>query len=328
MSIRTLPSSIMFAWILGLAISATGIAQQPPILGPEGTPQEYSVLESGQRQTTLPVTAAPNKSSPNTAVPSNAIPSKVDAEHSIDAGESIDRILTQLVLDSIPHTYTDDKKWGKQEERWDGIKWKRDGLRISTKRRKKMVNHGTWRKYSTELVNPNEEFSVQVKNLHKLENGKTGFDVHFSAHLNVHARQSKWVKGVQLYSFSAEGHTKLRLAVACELGMTMDITKFPPDLIFQPQAVNADVIVDEFRIDRVSKAGGEFAQQITRAVRKQLDEKIAEKEDKLVEKINKQLTKKKDKLRLSISDAVSSKFATKEARALLPDNIQKAMDGK
>lgn len=246
------------------------------------------------------------------------------AGNSVDAGESIDKFLTRLALDSIPHTFTEDKNWGKQDERWDGIKWRRDGWRISTNRRKKVVNHGTWRKYSTELINPQQEFSVQLKNIHKLDNGKTAFDVHFTARLKIDGRESKWVKGVQLYSLSAEGTAKVRLKVSCELGVTMDITRFPPDLIFSPVATAADLIVDEFRIDRISKAGGEFAQQVTKIVRKELDKEIKEKEDKLVDKINKQLTKKKDKLKLSIADALQSKFAA-QVTPFLPDQVQQAI---
>lgn len=247
------------------------------------------------------------------------------AKQAVNAGENIDRILTKLVLDSIPHNFTEDKDWGKQDERWDGIKWRRDGLRISTQRRKKAVNHGTWRKYSTELINPEEEFSIQVKNLHKLENGKTGFDVHFLAHLKIHARESKWVKGVQLYSFSADGHAKVRLVVSCELGVTLNMTRFPPDLIFTPVATTADLVVDEFRLNRISKAGGEFAQQVSKSVRKVLDKKIEEKESKLVDKINRQLEKKKDKLRLSTADALKSRFTT-QAKSFLPKAIQTSLD--
>ena len=244
--------------------------------------------------------------------------------HSVDAGESIDRILTKLALDAIPHTYTEDKNWGKQDERWDGIDWSRDGLRLKTRRKKKKVNHGTWRKYSAELIDPADEFSVQLKNLHKLDDGKTGFDVHITANLKIHARQSKWVKGVQLYSFSAEGDTQVRLVVSCELGVSMNITKFPPDLIFEPNVTNADLTVEEFRLDRISKAGGEVAQQATRAARKVLDKKIKEKERKLVDKLNGQLEKKKDKLKISVNDAIKSKFAT-QATSFLPETVQQAM---
>lgn len=243
---------------------------------------------------------------------------------SVDAGEAIDRVLTKLVLDSIPHSYEENKDWGKTAERWDGIKWKREGLKVSTKRRKKTVNHGTWKKYSAELIDPNNEFSIEVKNLRKLPNGKTGFDVHFVAHLKLHGRQSKWVKGVQLYSLSADGHAKVRLAVGCELGITLNITQFPPDLVFSPLATSAELEVTEFRIDRISKAGGELAQQFTRAARKSLDRKVREKQSKLVKKINQKLTEQKDDLRLSVSKAVRSRFAAPAMHAL-PDSIQRAL---
>ena len=249
----------------------------------------------------------------------------VSVLESTDAGESIDRILTQLALESIPHSYTSDKHWGKQSERWDGIKWKRDGLRISTKRRKKMVNHGTWKKYTVELLDPNEEFAVKLKDLRRLENGKTGFDVHFTARLKIRARQSKWVKGVQLYSLSASGHAAVRLTVSCELGVSLDITRFPPDLVFDPSVTAADIVIDEFRLHRISKAGGEVAQQVTRMVRKELDEKVEQKKTKLVEKINRELTSKKSKLRLSVADAIESRF-TSQAKNFLPADVQKAID--
>ena len=104
--------------------------------------------------------------------------------------------------------------------------------------------------------------------------------------------------------------------------ITMDFAKFPPDLIFSPTVTNANIEVDEFRIDRVSKAGGEFAQQTTKHVRNLLDEKVDEKEKKLVEKLNKQLAKKKDKLRLSITDAIKSKWY-KQAEPFLPAAARK-----
>ena len=277
-------------------------AQQPQVNGP-GTDHGYSILEA------------------------NALNSRPAAASSVDAGESIDKFLTSLALDSIPHSYTEDKDWGKQDERWDGIKWRRDGWKISSKRRKKKVNHGVWRKYSIELIDPSENFSVQLKNLRKLDDGKTAFDLHFVAKLKIDARESKWVKGVQLYSFSARGHTKVRLIVTCELGVTVDITGFPPDLVFAPTVTGADLAVDDFRIDRISKVGGEFAQQITKMIRKELDKKIVEKENKLVSKINRQLEKKKDDLRLSIADAVKSRFAS-QAKEFLPDNVQRAIDAK
>ena len=244
---------------------------------------------------------------------------------SADAGSELDGLITKLVLDNIPHDFEETKDWGGQDERWNGLRIRREGFKIETKRRKKMVNHGTWKKYSARLINPDEEFSVAVKNMRETDDEKVAFDVHFSAHLKIDGRQSKWVKGVQLYSLSAEGHAKIRMIIGVELGVTMDIKNFPPDLVFVPVAKEANMVVDDFRIDRVSKAGGEIAQQISRGVRKSLDEKLAEKEDKLVEKLNKELKKNQAKLRLSIAEAIKSKW-TKSAQAFLPASVRESLE--
>ena len=198
-----------------------------------------------------------------------AAPAKTDGD--------LDRLITKLVLESIPHTFTDTKKWGQQAERFDGFKRERDGLKLRVSKRTKMVNHGDWKKYSVSLRDAEEKFSIAVSEMRELPNNSVGFNVEFLADLDVSGRQSKWVKGVQLYSLSAKGHAQVRLRLAVELEVKTDRKTFPPDLLFVPKVTSADVHVDEFRIDRVGKAGGEFAQQLSRHVRPLLDEKIEKK---------------------------------------------------
>ena len=249
--------------------------------------------------------------------PNLAAPAKTDSD--------LDRLITKLVLESIPHTFTDTKKWGQQAERFDGFKRERNGLKLRVSKRKKMVNHGEWKKYSVSLRNAEEKFAIAVKDMRELPNNSVGFNVEFLADLNVSGRQSKWVKGVQLYSLSANGHAQVRLRLAVELEIKTDRKTFPPDLLFMPKVTSADVHVDEFRIDRVGKAGGEFAQQLSRHVRPLLDEKIEKKEQGLVDKINKKLAAKQDRLRVPISKAVDSKWG-KLSEKFLPDSVKDAVE--
>lgn len=249
--------------------------------------------------------------------PNLAAPAKTDSD--------LDRLITKLVLESIPHTFTDTKKWGQQAERFDGFKRERNGLKLRVSKRKKMVNHGDWKKYSVSLRDTEEKFAIAVKDMRELPNNSVGFNVEFLADLNVSGRQSKWVKGVQLYSLSANGHAQVRLRLAVELEIKTDRKTFPPDLLFMPKVTSADVHLDEFRIDRVGKAGGEFAQQLSRHVRPLLDEKIEKKEQGLVDKINKKLAAKQDRLRVPISKAVDSKWG-KLSEKFLPDSVKDAVE--
>ena len=242
-----------------------------------------------------------------------------------DAGETIDRMITRLVLENMPHTYNEDKNWGKQTERFDGIKFRREGWKIETKRRRKKVNDGTWRRYSARLINPGQEFQIKVLNIRQTPEDRLAFDVQFVARLDLHGRQSKWIKGVQLYSLSADANAKVRLQSTCEMGIRLDITKLPPDIVFEPEVTKASLTIEDFRLHRVSKAGGEFAQQLTHNVRSLLDKKLKEKEQKLVTKINNELDKKKDRLRLSISEAISVPWAA-QAKEHLPAPVRSALE--
>lgn len=285
-----------------------------------------SAVCAGQTNLNPPLEEAPQIP----ATPQSILqPKKSTAAPTFEKSEALDETLTKIVLDNMPHEYTDEKKWGKQKKRWRGIKFRRDSDdgRLETKRRYKMVNDGTWRKYAAELIDPNQEFAVELKDMKNLPSGATEFDLHFGARLKLDARQSKWVNGVQLYSVSVDGHAKIGLQVTCEMTTTMDFSNFPPDLVFSPKVTDANIEVDEFRIDRISKAGGELAQQTTKHVRKLLDEKVDEKEEKLVEKLNKQLNKKKDDLRLSVSEAIKSKWY-KQAKPFLPDAAKQAGNSK
>lgn len=235
-----------------------------------------------------------------------------------DDAKKLDQFLTKLALESLPVPYVEDKDWGKQSERWDGVKVSFKNGKLRTKRRKKKVNHGTWDRYEVSLVDPENSFSVNLDNFQELEKGQVSFVVRATAKVDVVARQSKWLKGVQLYSISVDGSADVQLELSVILGSKMDVAKFPPDLIFDPKIESADISIDNFRIDRVSKAGGEFAQQVTRIVRKKIDQKIAQKEDKLVRKLNEKIEKNRDRFTLSVHDAMKSKWAT--AAQTLMDN--------
>lgn len=238
----------------------------------------------------------------------NAPASTQSAEISDDA-KQLDEFLTQLALDSMPVRYVEEKDWGKQSERWDGVKVSFKNGRLRTKRRKKLVNHGTWDRYEVSLVDPENSFSVQMNNFKETDTDRVTFDVIITAKVDVMARQAKWVKGMQLYSISADGSADVQLAISASLGSRMDVSKFPPDITFDPRIEDAKIKLANFRIDRVSKAGGEFAQQVTRIVKSKLDEKIASKEDKLVDKLNAKIEKSRDRLTLSAHDALKSKWA-------------------
>jgi hypothetical protein len=242
-----------------------------------------------------------------------------------DDSTNLNALLKGMVLDAIPHTYQEWDDWGRQAKQFAGVAWRRDpGGKWETKRQWTKVNDGIWRMYSAELVNPEQTFQVQLTNLRESTPGVVVFDLSFVASLNLRARQAQWLRGVQLYSLSAEGSARVRLTLVCELSSSLDLRQLPPSIQLRPVVREANLKLDDFKIDRVSKLGGEFAQQITTAVRGELDEKLQKKSTDLTKKLNERLAKEQDKLRISLGDAAKLPW-TPQAKPFLPGDVREAL---
>ena len=98
----------------------------------------------------------------------------------------------------------------------------------------------------------------------------------------------------------------MRLKAQVEITSRIDAGKVPPDLLLSPRVTSADLEIVDFRLDRVSDLDGPLVRSLSSTVREIVEDKLAEKRDKLVEKMNKSLAKREAKFRLSASDLVGT----------------------
>lgn len=216
--------------------------------------------------------------------------------------------LEQMVRDNLPETYEDNRKWNLQKEVWDGVRVWREDNRLETKRKKKLVNSGTWTRYTITFVEPEQNLHIQFHRLEPLPDGKIAFTVTVDATLDVFGRLSQWVRDVQLISLSANADAQCRLTLEGTVAIQMNILKLPPDVMIRPEVTNARVDLTYYNVRRISQIGGEFAQALGNGLRKTLDDKIEDMNGKLAGKINAQLAKKSDRLSFSGQDWLQTKL--------------------
>lgn len=265
------------------------------------------------------VTAAELQANPSAAAAGTTAP--------LAAGEDIDRLLTDLVLSVIPHSFEDTKQWGLQEEKRTLLPRLRrdDDGGLETHRPRELVNHGDWHRVKVTLSNPQEQFTVQLKNIRAGAPGELLFDVACRSALDLEGRHAKWSRGVQLYSIGVEGRADVELNLACRMLTRLDLQTFPPSLIFDPTVLNSELRIESFRIDHVGKLGGEVAQQVTRVARSVLDRQIEAQQEKITTQLNQGIAKHRDKLRISTARAAKLPWADQAKPHLTPD-IQKSLD--
>jgi hypothetical protein len=238
------------------------------------------------------------------APPNNATP-----QESAESAERVQRLITSIVLENIPHEFEErDNNWGNTTEVWDGLKVEVDGLRIKTKRRTKQANHGTWKLYRIRLIEPERTFQVRVENLTVLPNGRADFETWVDAKLDAFGRVSQWERGLQLISLSANAEAEVRLRVRCSLSAKLDSSAMPPAVVLEPVVSEADLKLINFRLHRISQAHGPVVHELGKALREILEDELAKRRHKLPDKINRQIAKNQDNLRLSLQDVLGSQW--------------------
>ncbi len=250
--------------------------------------------------------------------PAGSVPSSVTAPASRNTASpgSLQGLITAIVRENLPDQYESRDHWGDTKEIWAGLDVRLDGLRIDTKRRKKQVNHGTWKLYRVRFIEPEKYLHVDVQNIRELPNGRVEFDLLADARLDVFARLAQWELGVQLISLSVNAEARTQFRVRCDLGLKLDPSKLPPDVLLDPMVSQAEVRLADFRVRRISQIGGSVARELGEEARDLLDKELAKQNQKLPSKINRQIDKNRDKLRLSVQDLLTSQWGGLAAKQL------------
>jgi hypothetical protein len=207
-----------------------------------------------------------------------------------------------LVLRNLPPSYEDNRKWGKQQEVFNGIQFRREGWKIETKRKKKSVKQGTWSRYYIEFIDPAENLEINIHRMEFPTAGNIRIATQIVAPLKLFGRVSQWHRDVQLMSISTNARATVEMNITCDVQILLNPLKIPPDVEFKPSVTEANIKLRDFNVDRISQMHGPLAELLGKGIREVLDNKLEEYDDKLVAKMNQEIGKQQAKLKLSVQD--------------------------
>jgi hypothetical protein len=279
-------------WIAGLVISGTSVQAQ--------------ISQRSDNYFDFETAAAP------TAVPKTnplQVATATSREETIQAAQPVDEAALSpeltgwvrwLLLRNLPEKYIDEKKWGMEKDVFDGLEVEREGLKIETRRKWKAVNHGRWKRYEIELINPQEQLTLEIINLHGSDTDGLVFDVIVQAKAKIFGRISRWIRGVQLASLSMNATAEVRLKINCSARASIELFSDKPGVQLVAEIKKAEIELVDFDVERLSQIRGDLAEELGNGLRTTLDRKLADYGDRLAEKMNRQIAKQKDSMRLSL----------------------------
>lgn len=230
--------------------------------------------------------------------------------------QSLGDLVTAIVRQHLPVEFESRDGWGHTREVWSGVDIRRQGWQITTKRQKRQVNDGTWKLYRVRLIEPDEHLSLQVQEIRPAADGRVEFELVADARLEIFARLAQWELGVQLLSISANATARTQFCVRGDVGLKLDPTRLPPDVMLDPLVRTAELRLVDFRLERISQLGGAIAHELGQQARGLLHKELARQNEKLPDKLNRQIDKNRPRLRLSVQDLLASKWGSLAAQQL------------
>jgi hypothetical protein len=231
-----------------------------------------------------------------------------DNEASDATAQEATKWIVWLANNYLPRHYDNAKQWGMQKTVLDGWDFRREGVKLETKRRWKDVNHGNWTKYHLEVRDPQENFKIAIHNVKTLPDGKVQFAANIKAPLDIQGRLSVWQYDIQMISLNADAEADVEVDLLCEVAIKLHPLTFPPDILLQPKVISSEMKLTHFRLNRLSQIGGPMAKRLGEGMEFFLKEKVAEEGVELTTKINRSIDKRRDRLRISGSDWLQSKM--------------------
>lgn len=277
----------------------------PQLIDPQELISELAAEAEGEASAVVQESAAAESEAADTAS---------EGEPGLDAGDDglqlpeLGSFLTGLARRHIPHTFSDNKKWNRTAERWDGLEFELDGLRLETRRRRKTVNHGNWQRYDVELLDPNREFVIRLNRLETREDGRLVADVDITSYVKAHGRFARWNHGVQLISLGVDARARITLNVVVSLGTELDFSQVPPAVVLDPIVESSRLSFQDFEVDRIGEIGGDVAQWLGDQCEGILRAKVEDQQEKITSKLNRAIDRNRDDLRLSVVELTQSEW--------------------
>ena len=225
------------------------------------------------------------------------------------AKESIQWLATKASK-HLPRTISGDKNWGDTKRVWAGVKMRMEGFKLRTNRRFRELEQGRWIKYDVAL--PEIPPAIKITEVSQISDESTGqqswvITSSIASPLEFTARIQRWNLGVKLFSMTVSGKARIRLNSTLSVGFHANYGEIPPGLVIAPSVQKAELVMEHFEVDRISKIGGEVAEQWGELLEEILIERLVKRQnEKLVSKLNQSIDKERDDLKISLAEWLES----------------------
>lgn len=201
------------------------------------------------------------------------------------------KLIHKTVVKELPKEFTDDTGWGQTIP--VPPKLPLPNLRTYLKKGNEVVlPHGAWQRFKGKVEEPDKNLKIAVKEFQKTADGKK---YRLAAEVDVaivcHGEWQLWQKGLLLVGAESSADASFKAEVFCEVGVTLNIKKFPPELGIEPKITDLKLNLVDFNFRHEPIIKGEAGDQIRRDLKELLRSLVKQSEGAVKDYANEAIEK-------------------------------------
>jgi hypothetical protein len=148
--------------------------------------------------------------------------------------------------------------------------------------------HGPWKKAKVWMDNRDRDFTLAVTDLKPSDSSQYRLSLTSAAPLNIDYEFQRWVNGLMLLGINGRAKAKIKVDLDCDVGLTLNVSKFPPEVTVEPKIAKTKIEIQEFQVFNPGPANQpNLAQNINEEVRGFLQGIVRDAEPQIQEEANK-----------------------------------------
>jgi hypothetical protein len=171
------------------------------------------------------------------------------------------KLIHSVVVKQLPKELEDDSGWGQTIPAPDKLPL--PGLRTFIKVGDKLeVPHGTWRRFKGKIEHPDKHLKIVVKEFKSLDSKTYQVAVDVDVTFLTLSEVQVWQKGLMLIGGNAVADVQITAAIVCDVGVDLDLKKFPPELKLEPKVTGLGLDLVDFKVRNGPMIQGEFGDNL------------------------------------------------------------------
>ncbi len=163
------------------------------------------------------------------------------------------KLIHQMVVKQMPKVYEDTSGWGQTIPLKEPLRL--PGLRTYIKKGNRVeLPHGLWRKIRVSMNDPAKDLRIQVKDFKAVDAKTYRLVLDSDSSVRTRIEAQHWQKGLALAGVNGKADVRVVLSMDCDVIISLDTKKFPPELKVEPKVTRLSVDLKDFVLREVSMA--------------------------------------------------------------------------